>query len=229
MQTENEALTELQHRFALRLDAALDALGYPVLKAARVRSLATSLGVDITVATALMSGLHLPEYSQLLVLCGVLCQQPGYFLDEHVLDVPPGTTVVKPLDIGEDLVLRLPSEILSESEVRQGLLYWRATVPMGFGIAAGEFLIALASAQDMQAEPNKLYLLSSKEGINVVQCVDVSSDRCVLHTEAANEVPFIVPTGSRGKRLGQLSKLVASIRCGNSLHVRAERAFNRMA
>ncbi len=229
MHTENDALTELKRRFALRLDAAMDALGYPVLKAARVRSLATSLGVDITVATALMNGLHLPEYSQLLALCDVLCQQPGYFLDEQVLDVPPGTTVVKPLDIGEDLVLRLPSEILSESEARRGLLYWRATVPMGFGITAGEFLIALTCDQDMPAEPNKLYLLSSNEGINVVRCVDVHRDRAVFHTEAANEVAFIVQTGSRGKRLRQISKLVASIRCGNGLHVRAERAFNRMA
>lgn len=223
MQTENEALEQLQRRFALRLDAALDALGYPVLKVSRTRALASALGVDIAVATAIMSGLHLPDYEQLLSLCGLVRQQPGYFLDEHVLDVPPGTTVVKPLGVGEDLVLRLPSDVLSDSEVRGGLKWWRAPVPMGFGLAAGELLIALAGDQLAAAEPERLYLYSSTQGIDVVQCVEAPIGRAIFRTDtpAANDVPLILPTGKRGRRAGELSKLVASIRCGSGLHVRA--------
>lgn len=218
MQTEDEALDELRRRFALRLDAALNALGYPVLKAGRTRSLASTLGVDTAVATALMSGLVLPDYTQLLALCELLRQQPGYFLDVHVLDVPPGTSVVKPMGIGEDLVLRLPSEILIDAATANGLRYWRTTVPMGFGISAGEYLVG---AQDVHPEPNKLYLLYSEQAVEVLRCADVHSDRAVFHTDEATDVPRIVPSGSRGKKLRDLSKLIASIRCGNSLHVPA--------
>lgn len=220
MRTDDNALEELQRRFAMRLDAGLDALGYPVLKAARTRALASTLGVDISVATALMSGLHLPDYAQLLALCKVVRQQPGYFLDEQVLEVPPGTAVVPPMDHGEDLVLRLPSEVLNEADSRKGLRYWRPTVPMGFGISAGEYLIARGADQDSAAETNKLYLLSSRQGIDVVQCVEVHADRAIFRTEAANDVPRIVPVGKRGKRVGELSKLIAIIRTGDSLHGR---------
>lgn len=222
MEHENHALAELQHRFAMRLEAALDGLGYPVLKPGRARTLATTLGVDISVATALMSGLYLPDYGQLLALCQAVRQQPGYFLDEHVLDVPPGTTVVKSMGHGEDIVLRLPSEVLSEAEARKGLRYWRATVAMSFGITAGEYLIALGADHDSAAEPNKLYLLCPRQGsIDVVQCSEVHADRAVFRTEAADDVPRIVPIGKRGHRVGDVSKLVASIRAGSSLHVRA--------
>lgn len=205
----------------MRLEAGLDGLGFPVLKAARTRALASALGIDMSVATALLSGVHLPDYSQLLAVCQVVGQQPGYFLDEHVLDVPPGTTVVKPMEHGEDIVLRLPSEVLSEADARRGLRYWRTTVPMSFGILAGEYLIAFGADHDAVAEPTKLYLLSSKQGIDVVQCSEVHADRAVFRSEAANDVPRIVPIGKRGRRVGEVSKLVASIRAGSSLHVRA--------
>lgn len=221
LEMQHDALAVLQRRFAMRLEAALDGLGYPVLKAARARALATTLGVDISLGTSLLSGVYLPDYGQLLALCQVVRQEPGYFLDEHVLDVPPGTTVVKPLDHGEDIVLRLPSEVLSEAEARKGLRWWRPTVPMGFNIGAGEYLIVHGADHDTIAEPQKLYLLSSGKTIDVVQCAEVHADRAIFRTEAANDVPRIVPTGKRGKRAGELSKLVATIRAGNSLHVRA--------
>lgn len=220
MRNDNEALEPLRRRFGMRLDAALDGLGYPVLKAARTRSLATALGVDTAVAAAFISGLELPDYEQLLALCALLRQQPGYFLDAHVLDLPPGTRLVKPMGIGEDLVLRLPSEVLSDAQAAKGLQYWRATVPMGFGIGAGEYLVALAGAEEAGAQPHQLYLLYSEQTVEVVQCADVHSDRAVFHTDAVNDVPRIVPTGSHTKKLRDLSRLVASIRCGDSLHVR---------
>jgi hypothetical protein len=54
--------------------------------------------------------------------------------------------------------------------------------------------------------------------VNVVRCIDVQTDRAVFHREAANEVPLIVPTHARGKAMRDLSKLVASIRCGGTFH-----------
>jgi hypothetical protein len=221
LEHQNHALEDLQRRFASRLEACLDGLGYPVLKAGRTRALATTLGVDISVATSLLSGMYLPDFGQLLAVCEVVRQQPGYFLDEHVLDVPPGTTVVKPMEHGEDIVLRLPSEVLNEADARRGLRYWRTTVEMGFGIEAGEYLIALGGEHDSVAEPGKLYLLSSPQGIDVVQCSEVYPNRAVFHSAAAQDVPIIVPIGKRGRRVGEVSKLIAIIRAGSSLYPKA--------
>ncbi len=217
METGNDAVAQLGRRFAMRLDAALDASGYPVLKASRLRALANALALDMSAVTAFASGLQLPDYGQLLALCGLLRQQPGYFLDEQVLDVPPGTIVVKPVDFGEDLVLRLPSEVLSDIEARKGLRYWRTTVPMGFGILAGEYLIA-GTQGVVPPERHRLYLHRSEQQVDVVRCVDVQADRAVFHREAANDVPLIVPTALRTRAMHDFSKLVASIRCGGSFH-----------
>lgn len=212
-------LEALRRRFALRLEAALDAAGYPPLKAARLKALSISLGVDISAATALTSGLCLPEYEQLLNLCSLLSRQPGFFLDQHVLDVPPGTAVVKPMGAGEDLVLRLPSEALDADAAWKGLRYWRTPLDLGFGIAAGEYLIARDPALRLAAEPRKLYLYCGPRGYDVLRCIDVHNDRAVFHTHAANDVPLIIPMAARGRRSRcGISQLVASIRCGSSLH-----------
>lgn len=221
MEHQEPALDLLKKRFALRLAAALDAAGYPVLQAARVRALATALGLDASLATAFLSGLHVADYAELLALCALLDRQPGYFLDEQVLDVPPGTTLVKPMLNGEDLVLRLPSEVLSASDARKGLRYWRTPAEMGFGIAAGEYLVALAPAPRAAPRVDRLYLLSGPHGIDVVRCADVHSDRAVFHTAAGGQVPLIVSSAARERGAGALSRLIASVRCGESLHVRS--------
>ncbi len=82
-------------------------------------------------------------------------------------------------------------------------------------------VFCVGALHDSVAEPQKLYLLSSGRTIDVVQCAEVHADRAIFHTEAAKDVPRIVPTGKRGKRAGELSKLVATIRAGSSLIVRA--------
>jgi hypothetical protein len=183
--------------------------------------LAAALAVDISVATTLMAGLHLPDYAQLLALCNLLRQQPGYFLDAQVLDLPPGTCLVKPIGIGEDLVLRLPTEVMRPDAAAADLRYWRTTVRMGFGISAGEYLVVQAGNQGAPAEPRKLYLLYSDQAVDVVRCSDVHCDRAVFHSDAADAVPLIVRTASRSLEQSELSKLVASIRCGPGLHLTA--------
>jgi hypothetical protein len=40
----------------------------------------------------------------------------------------------------------------------------------------------------------------------------------VFLTDTADAVPLIVPAGNRGRKQCELSKLVASIRCGPGLH-----------
>src|SRR3954469_9601734 len=71
LKSGNEAVVQLGRRFALRLDAALDACGYPVLKASRQRALANALALDVTTVTTFASGLQLPDYCDLLALCSL--------------------------------------------------------------------------------------------------------------------------------------------------------------
>jgi hypothetical protein len=221
LEPHEPALDLLATRFALRLEAALDAAGYPVRTAGRVRALSYALGVDMAMATSLLVGRQLPDYGELLALCDLVQQQPGYFLDEQVLEVPPGTAVVKPMLNGEDLVLRLPSEVLGASDARQGLLYWRTPVAMGFGIEAGEYLIALVAGRRMHAQAGKLYLLCTRQGIDVVRCGEVQGERAVFHGAGAAHVPVIVPATTSAAPAAALRRLVASVRCGSSLHPRS--------
>jgi hypothetical protein len=213
---DNAPLAVLSRRFAMRLDTALDLAGYPALKPARLRALATAQGIDISAATTLSSGLALPTYEQLLALCSLLSQQPGYFLDEHLLNVPPGTVVVKPVSVGEDLVLRLPSDELDAETAWAGLCYWRTPLDLGFGIAAGEFLIARGQATDFSAQPRHLYLYRGPRGYDVLQCSEVQGHRAVFQHDGANSVPIIIPT-KRGDRARPVSPLIARIKCGSSL------------
>lgn len=216
-QDQQTPLQLLSRRFALRLGTALDVAGYPALKPARARALAAALGVDISSVTTLLSGLTLPPYEMLLELCTLTHQQPGYFMDEQVLDVPPGTVVVKPVSVGEDLVLRLPSDVLDAAAARAGLCYWRTPLALGFGIDAGEFLIAQSDAAQFAPRPQQLYLYCGPQGYDVLQCCDVQAGRAVFQQDAANSVPIIVAASNRGANGRTVSLLIARIKAGSSL------------
>jgi len=212
---------KMSRRFGLRLAAALDSLGYPIKLADRAKAMGAAIGTDPAVTTRFLTGYELPDYSQLLALCDVLDRQPGYFFDEHLTDIPPGTTLVKPLGAGEDLVIRLPSAEVSSRNARRGLVYYRAKMPMGFGIQGGEYLIACKPGPTIVAEPQKLYLFSTDEGLEVRRCVEVATGRAVFHSEASDDVPLIVSTAAQGTQPKHFSQIVARILCGTSLHGRA--------
>lgn len=212
-------MEQLRRRFERRLATALDAKGFPANRLDRTKALGSALGIDTPVANTLLGGYVLPDYPQLLALCELLDRQPGYFLDERVDQLPAGTVVVKPLSVGEDLVLRLPSEVLRPRDVRRGLVYYRAKAGMGFGIGPGEYLIAFEPGEKVEAEPDRLFLFASDDGVEVRKCVEAGSGRAVFHDDQLHPVPLIVPTSTHGSSPAHFSRLVASIRCGDELHV----------
>lgn len=212
-------MEKLHRRFEHRLATALDAQGFPANRLDRTKALGSALGIDTPVATTLLGGYMLPDYPQLLALCELLDRQPGYFLDERVDQLPPGTVIVKPLAVGEQMVLRLPSDVLRPRDVRRGLIYYRSKADMGFGIGTGEYLIAFAPSEKVQAEPDRLFLFTSDDGVEVRKCVEAGSGRAVFHDDQPHPVPLIVPTSSHGSGPAHFSRLVASIRCGDALHV----------
>lgn len=219
--TEHSQLKQLHKRFEVRLGAALDALAYPVARADRARALAAATGVDVSEATAFLLGHALPDHSQLLALCNVVQREPGYFFDEHLTYVPPGTTLVKSLGAGEDLVVRLPTDEVSARGTKGGLVYIRTKVAMGFGIGAGEYLIAVKPGSTLKATSQRLYLVSDDQGYSVRRCVEVTAGRAVFHADGPGDVPLIVSTAA-GKADPNIAvcQIVASLLCGSSLHKR---------
>jgi hypothetical protein len=222
LENKDIPLEELSRRFARRLDAALDAMAYPARQLDRCRELAYALGVDISAATTLLSGLTVPDYGQLLAICALTERQPGYFLDRQLPGFPEATTIVNPLGPGEPLVVRLPKDMLSAQDAAKGLVYHRAKVPtLGYGIEAGDYLIALKPSERPTAMAKRLYLFHEPSGFAVRRCVEVSSSRAVFFECSQPEVPFIVPINTRVAAVdsGQFSQLVASLRGGKELHL----------
>lgn len=224
MEQANTELEKLQRRFAHRLVTALDSAGFPVQRLDRAKQLASALGVELSVATPLLGGFMLPAYPLLVQLCQLTRRQPGYFLDEQVPDFPEGTTVVKPVGPGEDLVVRLPNDMANKSETSNGLIYHRAKLEHGYGIEAGDYLIAMAPQETVRAKPERLYLFFETAGAAVRRCVEVSGDRAVFQEPGVNEVPMILPTmvpaqASRGSSAKQFTQIVANLRGGQHLHM----------
>lgn len=222
LENRDTPLEELSRRFARRLDAALDAMAYPARQLDRQNELAYALGVEILAATTLLSGLALPDYGQLLAICALTERQPGYFLDRQPPGFPEATTIVKPLGPGEPLVIRLPKDMLSPQDAAKGLVYHRAKVPtLGYGIEAGDYLIALKPSERPTAMAKRLYLFYEPTGFAVRRCAEVSSSRAVFYKYSQPEVPFIVPTKTpiAAADSGQFSQLVASLRGGKELHL----------
>jgi hypothetical protein len=217
-------IRHLQERFALRLAAALDYLGYPAHRLDRTRTLADALSVDPSVATTLLSGLQLPEYPLLMQICQLTERQPGYFLDEKIQALPEGTTVVKPVGPGEDLVLRLPSDMAGRAETSQGLIYHRAKTRHGYGIEKGDYLIAKAPADHVEAQARSLYLFMEPGGFEVRQCVEVSGSRAIFASSNMPATPFILPASTHATgedEIVHISQIVARLRGGSELLLHA--------
>lgn len=206
----------------MRLTAALDALGFPAHGLDRTRKLAVELAVDPSTATELLRGHALPDYLQLQALCQLANRQPGYFLDEQLQFFPEGTSLVKPVGPGEDLVVRLPSDMTECAPTSHGLIYHRAKTPHGYGIEAGDYVIAIAPGEREQARLNLLYLFMGPDGFEVRKCVEVSASRAIFTSSRRSTVPFILPARAHATEDDNsidVSLILATLRVGSALHL----------
>jgi hypothetical protein len=220
-------LEQLKSRFRLRLAIALDGAGYPAQPLERAKQLASAISVELSVASALVRGFTIPDIPQLMELVQVTGRQPGFFLDEHVPDFPEGTTVVKPVGPGEDLVVRLPKDMANQGDTENGLIYHRAKVEHGYGIEAGDYVIAMAPHEPVRATAEKLYLFFETGGAAVRRCVNViDGNRAVFQAPGLIEVPMILPLAHGNASAGapmpqQFTQIVANLRGGTQLHMHA--------
>lgn len=214
-QPESE-IERLQTRFASRLNLALTDAGYSPVRASRAKELASMIGVDVSIAAGWLGAFSLPTWEQMLEICARTRRRPGFYLDEHVDDLPPGTTVVKCLGAGEALVIRLPTDVLGDRVLRRGLVYYLAPEPLGFGVAAGDYVIAFEPGETVLVEVKKLYLFSLADRFAVRRCVEVARGRAVFTTEGEADVPLMRSVSAK-EGGHDFSEVLCIVRMGTSL------------
>lgn len=214
-QPESE-IERLQSRFASRLNLALTDAGYSPVRATRAKELASMVGVDVGVASGWLGGFTLPTLEELLEISARTRRRSGFFLDEHVDDLPPGTTVVKCIGAGESLVIRLPSDVLGDRVLRRGLVYYLAPEDLGFGVKAGDYVIAFEPVESVLAEVKKLYLFSLSDCFAIRQCIEVARGRAVFTVQGEADVPLMRSVAAQGGG-HDFSEIFCIVRLGASL------------
>jgi len=177
-------LISLHTRFASRANMALDTAGYPMGGRERANLLATALGEDADTCRSLLQGLEMPDWGFLLKFCQLTGRQLGWFFDTTVPELPDGTYLVKPLTIGETLVIRLPGVILHASPIEPVDMYYLiAKSDMGFGINAGDYVFVIThDSKTSSFLINKLYLVRDDQGFEALKCSSGDSERAVFQS-----------------------------------------------
>jgi transcriptional regulator with XRE-family HTH domain len=152
---------------------SLDQLGFPGAMREKSRELAFRLGVDESLASAFLSGNALPDYEALLALCELTQKSPGYFLDPSADELPQGTRVVPAIGPGEDLAICLPDDMARGSAAGAAeLSYFRARRDMGFGVRAGDCILAvLVPMEPASMQKDHIYLVGCETGFDLRRCV----------------------------------------------------------
>ncbi len=151
----------------------LDQMGFPGSMRDKSRELAFRLGVDEGLAMAFLTGDALPDYESLLTLCELTQKSPGYFLDPGADEWPEGTRVVQAIGPGEALAICLPDDMArGRAALGADLGYFRARRDMGFGVRAGDCILAVPVAlEPASVQKDHIYLVGCETGFDLRRCV----------------------------------------------------------
>ncbi|MBU7572400.1 MAG: hypothetical protein KAF64_03530 [Hydrogenophaga sp.] len=152
---------------------SLDRLGFPGAMREKSRELGFRLGVDESLASAFLTGDVLPDYEALLTLCALTQQSPGYFLDPNADALPQGTRLVPAIGPGEDLAICLPEDMAGGRAAQEAeLCHYRARRDMGFGVRAGDCILAVfVPMEPASMQKDRIYLIGSETGFDLRRCV----------------------------------------------------------
>lgn len=126
----------------------------------------------------------------------------------------------------EDLVLRLEEGSQPGEAAAGGLVHYRARQSMGFGIEAGDSVVACRAMPVDGPRAGRLHLYESNDEFKVLLCVTLEGRRLLRSTQE-NSAPFIAPRSSSDEgREFTCGEVVAVIRAGDLPHARAVQAWN---
>ena len=166
-------------RFGFRLNAALDAVGAPMRRAARVQFLSDALDIDQSDAACFLGGLSFPPVEVLYRIAQISGRTPGHFLNMESDAVPNGMRVVSPAAGNETICVHIPRpdiDLLGDHDATW--MYVDAVENMGLGIAIFDKIVLFRDERESApVQPGRHYLVWSPAGaMMLIKCASVQKN-----------------------------------------------------
>lgn len=222
---DEDLLAATRRRIAQRIWNAMRDRGLSSVLAEASKTLAQTLGWETSAVVHLLSGQVTPRLEDLLLIASVLQVPLSNLLSEEE-PFPPGTMRIRAAEAGEDLVIKLPSQHITESHAARGLVHYLALTDLGFGVEDGDRVIATQSLPAGRPTPGVLYLFRDQNGeFGLRFCDSARNTRATLRNRDGTAVTMILgkTTAEDGFVMGEV---VAVLRSGSSMHRRATAALN---
>jgi transcriptional regulator with XRE-family HTH domain len=211
----SDTVHALSARFAQRLRLVCDRAGFGEPRLARASQLAAQMGVDISIASVLLSGERMPSWDQLSQICALFQQEPGYFLDEV-----PGAGLkqlisAQPLEDGDSGLIRLPDiRRTVQPDSSESYNYLRASSDLGFGVRRGDTLINLSFNKSSSfACGQSHYLLHGDRGFELRYFTSKTGKGMLYADSQVNDAPpMIFPSSLERANLIGLSRVKCLVR-----------------
>ena len=163
-------------RFGFRLNAALDAVGAPMRRAARVQFLRDALGLEEDDAASFLGGLRFPPVEVLYRIAQITERTPGHFLNMESDAIPNGMRVVSPAVGNETICVHIPRpdiDLLGDHDATW--IYVEASENMGLGIAISDKIVLFRDGRESApVQPGRHYLVWSPAGaMMLIKCASV--------------------------------------------------------
>lgn len=221
VQPDAEATQELSARITRRVRAAMRQQGFPQSGYNAFQALADATGWNLTVVSQVLSGKVTPTLQQLLVLSEVLDHPMAYWFDQNEPPLPRDLHRVPGESGEEDLILRLEDGFLPPEVKTAGMVHHRTRRPMGFGVEAGDSVVASKVMPVGGPRTGHLYLFRHDDDFQILVCVE-SDGRGVFRRIDDAAVPRIGAASAHasGKEFS-CGQVVAIIRAGEQFHTAA--------
>lgn len=146
----------------------------------RGTNLSKLLGVDLTHATQLLSGIVAWTWDDLQLLCESLDRSPGFFLDKHAGTWPSDSKVVGSIEGGESLVWRVPEGFLRHPiSLSQDVVlkYMTAPADMTAMFVPNSLLVfATHPHAALSLIVGDAYVIQHDDKIDVMRCISVTEE-----------------------------------------------------
>jgi len=225
VQPDADVTQKLSGRITRRVRAAMKHQGLPQTGYSAHQALADVTGWHLTVASQMLSGKVMPTLEQLLVLSDVLHHPMSYWFDENEPPLPRDLNRVHGESGEEDLILRLEDGFVPPEVKTAGMVHHRTRRSMGFGVEAGDSVVACKAMPAAGPRAGRLYLFRNGDEFQLLLCQEADG-RAVFRAMANASVPRIGALGAAGSaddfRCGQV---VAIVRAGDQFHTAATAAW----
>lgn len=235
--SEQTSEHQLQRRFSAKLRHALDDLGLPTNRNARIQSLFQITKIAPELCAELIHGNLWPTPEMLETLTQATNRPASYFFTAEDDGIPEDTLFAYPRTPGERLILRLPPEFNQRVAKLLGsekfpTQYRRATKDLGHGVEKDDLLVYTASDPGCcQIHVGAFYVVRSQRMLMLTECVSITNQIALLTPDSTQMLPTLtIPLGADGQMESghasgiSIGLLLATVKPAQSLMDRATAA-----